>query len=116
MVKMQESQVLTDYLQYLEARGIYHWRNNTGAVRIAPGRYLRFGKAGSADIIGACRKVGFWQWKQELKVAAYHLNKKTFLDKIRGLGGIALFVQEWCELDEALREAGYAMNDGPLFR
>ena len=47
-----ESHVLTGCLKYLETRGIYHWRNSTGAVRIAPGRFMRFGKVGSSDILG----------------------------------------------------------------
>jgi hypothetical protein len=47
-----ESQVLEGCLHYLQVRNIYHWRNSTGAVRIAPGRFMRFGKVGSSDILG----------------------------------------------------------------
>jgi len=32
----------------------------------------------------------------------------------KGLGGLALVVRGWRELDEALKEAGYVSN-GPLF-
>jgi hypothetical protein len=47
-----EGAVLAGCLRYLEIRGIYHWRNSTGAVRIGPGRFMRFGKVGSSDILG----------------------------------------------------------------
>jgi hypothetical protein len=49
---MPESLVLGGCLRYLEIRGIYHRRNSTGAVQIAPGRFMRFGKVGSSDILG----------------------------------------------------------------
>jgi hypothetical protein len=47
-----ESVVLSGCLRFLEKAWIYHWRNSTGAVRIGPGRFIRFGKVGSLDIEG----------------------------------------------------------------
>ena len=47
-----ESHVLSGCLRYLKARGIFCWRNNSGAVQIAPGRFMRFGKRGYSDILG----------------------------------------------------------------
>jgi hypothetical protein len=47
-----EGRILAGCLRYLEVRGVYHWRNSTGAVQIRPGRWYRFGKVGSSDILG----------------------------------------------------------------
>jgi hypothetical protein len=47
-----ESAVLAGCLRYLEKAGIYHWRNSVGSVQIRPGRWYRFGKVGSSDILG----------------------------------------------------------------
>ena len=41
-----------DILNYLKKRGIYHWRNNTGAVKRF-GVWIRYGKEGSPDILGS---------------------------------------------------------------
>jgi len=54
-----EAQIQHSILQYLgTVRGGYFWRNNSGAVKTQyKGRsgFLRFGKVGSADIIGVLR-------------------------------------------------------------
>jgi len=111
-----EGRVLDGCLRYLEAMGIYHWRNNTGAVQFAPGRFMRFGKVGSSDVLGVlpggrllcveCKAPNRGRLSPE---------QKQFLADVRELGALALVVRGWWELDEALREAGYAMKDMPLF-
>ncbi len=50
--KMPESVVLNSCLKYLEWRGAFVWRNNSGMLRDATGRPVQFGKVGSADILG----------------------------------------------------------------
>jgi hypothetical protein len=40
--------------------------------------------------------------------------QKQFLAEIQSLGGLAVMVRSWRELDAVLRNEGYA-NDGPLF-
>jgi hypothetical protein len=64
-------------------------------VRIGPGRFIRFEKVGSSDIEGI-------------------LPGGRFLAEVQALGGLAVTVRGWRELDEVLREAGYVTN-GPLF-
>jgi hypothetical protein len=41
--------------------------------------------------------------------------QRDFMASIKALGGLAVTVRGWRELDEALREAGYTMKDMPLF-
>ena len=110
-----ESFVLDGCLRYLEARGIYHWRNNVGAVRVGPGRFLHFGKKGSSDILGIlpggrllcveCKAPDGGRLSSE---------QKQFMADVRGLGALALVVKDWRELDSKLRELGF-VDDGPLF-
>jgi hypothetical protein len=46
-----EGAVVKACLEYLELRGAYVWRNNTGALRDKKDRPVFFGKAGSSDIV-----------------------------------------------------------------
>ena len=110
-----ESRVLAGCLHYLQAKGIFHWRNSTGCVRVGPGRFIRFGKVGSSDIIGVL--PGGRLLCVECKAPAggrLSPEQKQFLDDVRELGALAVVVRGWKELDQALREAGY-VTDGPLF-
>jgi len=94
-----ESTVLSGCLRYLEARQIYHWRNIAGAVQIAPGRFMRFGKKGSSDILGIL--PGGWLLCIECKAKSGRLSpeQKQFLDDARELGAMALLIRSWLELD-----------------
>lgn len=46
---MLEKQILKSILDYLEIKKIFHWRQNTGALKVQ-GRFIRFGEVGSPDI------------------------------------------------------------------
>ena len=110
-----ESHVLAACLRYLQARGIYHWRNNTGAVQITPGRFMRFGKVGSSDILGILPGGRLLCVECKAPEGRLSAEQKQFLADAGGLGALAMCVRGWRELDEALRKAGYATEDMPLF-
>lgn len=38
-------------LHYLALKGVFHWRNNTGATKTDHGGFVRYGTPGSPDII-----------------------------------------------------------------
>ena len=109
-----ESIVLDGCLNYLKVRGIYHWRNNTGAVRIGPGRFMRFGKVGSSDILGLLPGGRLLCVECKAKGGRLSPEQERFLEDVKNLGGLAVVCRGWQELDEALRREGYA-GDGPLF-
>jgi hypothetical protein len=77
---------------------------------------MRFGKVGSSDILG-CLPGGRLLCVECKAPARGRLSpeQKQFLDDVRKLGALAIVARGWWELDEALREAGYAMKDMPLF-
>lgn len=52
MQKIPESAIVSACIKYLWALGCYVWRNNSGAYRPDDKRLVRYGKTGSADIIG----------------------------------------------------------------
>ncbi|HEY2471042.1 MAG TPA: VRR-NUC domain-containing protein [Terracidiphilus sp.] len=53
MKKLQEkeSEVQRAILDYLELKGIFHYRNNSGAFKREDGHLYRFGALGSPDIV-----------------------------------------------------------------
>jgi len=82
--------------------------------RIRPGLFMRFGKVGSSDILGCLPGGRFLAVEVKAPDGRLSQGQQEFLEKIRGLGGMALVVRGWQELDAALREAGF-VGDGPLF-
>jgi hypothetical protein len=48
---LKESDVQRQILDYLALKGIFHYRNNSGAFKRDDGHFYRFGALGSPDII-----------------------------------------------------------------
>jgi hypothetical protein len=110
-----EGRLKAAILRYLDRRGFYAWNNPTGAVQIRPGKFIRFGKVGSSDIIGVLPDGRFLAVECKAPASGrLSPEQKWFLIDVRELGGLALCVRGLRELDEALRGAGYT-DDGPLF-
>ena len=56
--KEREKDIQASIMQFLQLKGIFHYRNNTGAIAISEGkRFLRFGALGSPDIIAVIRGI-----------------------------------------------------------
>ena len=113
-MKTPEGRIKAVVLRYLERRGFFAWNNPSGVVRITPDRWLHFGKKGSSDILGCLPGGRFLAVEVKAPAGRLTPEQSAFLEKIRSLGGLALVIRGWKELDQALREAGYA-DDGPLF-
>jgi hypothetical protein len=110
-----ENKVKAEVLKYLTLRQIYCWSNPSGAVRIRPGKFMTFGKRGSADIIGLLPPDGkFLAIETKAPDGRLSPEQKEFLEAVKQQGGMAVVVRGWKELDQALREAGL-IDDGPLF-
>ena len=109
-----EGRIKADCLRYLERRGFFVWNNPSGAVRIAPDRWVHFGKKGSADIIGVLPDGKFLAVEVKAPHGRLSPEQSAFLEKVRGMKGVAVVVRSFRELDAALRREGYA-DDGPLF-
>ena len=55
---MSETDLVQALLVALSASNAMVWRNNTGKLKDAWGRWVSFGLVGSADILGWCRRCG----------------------------------------------------------
>jgi hypothetical protein len=111
-----EGRVKAACLRYLEKRGIKAWNNPSGCIRVAPDRWVHFGKKGSADILGCLPDGRFLAVEVKAARGVLSPEQREFLADIKALGGLAIVVRGWKELDQALRSAGYSgITDGPLF-
>jgi len=109
---MKEAQVQKGIMQFLG----YHprvvpmfWRNNTGAITIPnknvayKSRFIRFGKVGSADILGI-----LWNGRMlaiEVKAGKNKTTKRqqAFIDNINTAGGLGFVARSIDDVDEVLR-------------
>lgn len=51
--KLSERHVQGQILNWLERKGIFHYRQNTGGAKLK-GFYVKFGKKGAPDIVAIC--------------------------------------------------------------
>jgi hypothetical protein len=78
-------------------------------------RWLHFGKKGNADILGCLPDGRFLAVEIKTPHGRLSPDQLAFLEKISGMGGVAVVARSFCELDATLRREGYA-DDGPLFQ
>lgn len=76
-------------LEYLQrVRGIFCWRNNSGAFKIGD-RFIRTGKVGSSDIIGILPDGRFLAIEVKAHYGKVSPEQQTFIDTINANGGLA---------------------------
>lgn len=92
--------LVNDCLVALSAMGCTVWRNNTGALRDAHGRLVRFGLCtGSSDIIGICPDGRFLAVECKAgqdRASDAQLNFINIVNARGGRAGIARSVEEAC--------------------
>lgn len=105
-----ESVLVAQVLQYLNYRGHYAYRQNTGGARSSytdkfgrtSFRFIRFGHPGISDIIGIASDGRF------LAVECKHGYKKPtedqlrFINEIRKRGGIAIIAYSLSDVEKVL--------------
>lgn len=107
-----EGVVLAQVLGLLKIHGIPAWRNNSGGLRDSTGRLVRFGKVGSADILGVLGGAKFGGRGRFLAVECKAIGKEgtltlpqwEFLASIHDAGGIALVISDVGRLARILDE------------
>lgn len=112
---MSESRLVTAVIWKLKSMGIFAWRNNTGAFRPGPGRFLRYGFPGSPDILGVCpwRGVGVWLGVECKRSARQTPAQREFQDQVERHGGLYLLVREVSEVQSKLYRALEGIRDEP---
>lgn len=101
---LKENVVLANCINYLHLKKIFCFRNNTGAVKIGR-RFIRFGYAGSSDIIGILPDGRFLavECKRE-KGGVVSPVQKMFLKQIADNNGVACVVHSVKELSEIIKK------------
>lgn len=87
----KEHEIQNDILYFLNAKGIYCWRQNSGCAKIG-NRYIKFTSInGIADIIGIAKDGRFLaiECKRE-KGGVLSDSQKAFLESIEKNGGITI--------------------------
>jgi len=106
-IKVSESDVMEDVAQVLRAYHIFHWRNNSGAVKMDRERWLRYGYPGSSDWLGICPDGRFLAIECKApKTGRLTERQQSFIDCINRQGGVAIVVNNLNSLIEQLKERG----------
>ena len=105
--KASETALVKACLILLAARGIFAWRNNSGALRVGP-RFVRFGLVGSSDILAVLPPQG-----RLLAIECKRdLHSKTtpaqfqFLACIMAMGGFGMIVYSTDDLERFFQSWG----------
>jgi hypothetical protein len=97
-----EGEIQSEIMRYLDELGVFHWRNNAGAVK-SHGRMIRFGVVGGSDILGVLsdgRALAI-----EVKTASGKVTpaQESFLSRVRECGGVAFVARS---VDDVIRNLG----------
>lgn len=88
--KISESSILNDCLIALSEAGCTVWRNNTGVLKDANGRPIKFGLCvGSSDIIGMSADGFFLAVECKTLTGKASADQERFMSRVRARGGRA---------------------------
>ena len=97
-----ESSVMRACLSELKRRGVFCWRQNTGAFRVE-NRFFRSSIAGVSDIIGVLPGGRFLAVECKREIGGKTSEKQLlFLSSVQNAGGLACIVHSARELAEIL--------------
>jgi hypothetical protein len=99
-----EGAVVKACLDYLEIQDIFAWRNNTGALRDRRNRLVRFGKTGSADILGILPSGKMLAVECKDRYNTLTDEQKKFLTEISHNGGCAIIAWSVDDLIKGLQQ------------
>lgn len=101
----REAEIQRQILELLKLRGIVHWRQNAGTVRLESAgkpRYLRAGPRGVPDIVGILPGGRFFAVEVKRpgeKPTQYQL---AALTRINAAGGVAFWTDDPAEVNRVL--------------
>ena len=102
----REQNLVKPALQLLALRGIFAWRNNTGAVRATnrsgKERFIRFSTPGASDLLGILPGGRFLAVEPRSPSGKVTQAQRSFLDRVTAAGGVALVISDLAELEREL--------------
>ena len=86
VIKSTGTELVKACEQYLTMKGVFHYRNNSGALKTVNGGFMRFGAVGSPDII--CVVKGIYVGL-ECKMGSGRLSEAqvAFKERLQAVGG-----------------------------
>lgn len=101
----REAEVLKECLALLRKKGIFCWRQNTGAFETKNGGFFRSSMPGVSDILGILPDGRFLAVECKREIGGVVSDKQSqFLSSIRASGGVAVVVRGKEELCAYLEE------------
>lgn len=98
--KLSESHVQRQILDWLERKGIFHYRQNTGVARLK-GFHVRFGTRGAPDIVAIYR--GMYVGIEVKKLGKLQTEEqKTYMQNVRHAGGMYILAYEISDVTRVL--------------
>lgn len=104
--KISETKTNQQYVDYLTKIGCFVWRNNTGMLK-SGGRFVRFGKNGSGDIIGITPSGRFLSVENKSNGEPISKAQIDFAFNVKLNGGLALFVKSLDDLMQQIDDTKY---------
>lgn len=106
----RENRVTLACMKMLTLYNVFHWRNNSGAVRVGK-RFIRFGAPGSPDILGLLAPRGlFFGVECKTDTGKQTPAQLAFSKEIAMAGGVYLLVRTSKELEDWLIEYQHAIT------
>jgi hypothetical protein len=107
-MKILERDVKYACMDFLEKSGAFCWNNPTGCTRVGADRWVHFGKVGSSDIIGILPDGRFIAVETKAsKGGRLSDTQKSFLEKVRQHGGVAIVARSTADIEAELVRQGY---------
>src|SRR5690606_15466979 len=89
-VRRSEANILNEIMIALSQAGCLIWRNNTGVLKDANGRPVKFGLCkGSADLIGVAKDGRFLAVECKISTGRVRPEQLTFIAAVKRAGGRA---------------------------
>jgi len=103
-----ETSLVHTAIALLKLKGVFCWRNNTGATVLGEGdgrRFVRFGVPGASDILGVLPGGRFFAAEAKVGRNKPTRSQQDFLNSVSRAGGLAIVFYSIDELIEKIREA-----------
>lgn len=88
----KEADIQHAILDYLALKRIFHWRNNSGALKTEKGRFVRFGAVGSPDIF-ALRNGTLYAIEVKTQKGRVSEAQAKFLVEFNRAGGVPVIAR-----------------------
>lgn len=106
MTATEHKELIRRACEWLAREGYFAWPNNTGAGEMN-GRFVRFGKKGSGDILCVLKGGRHAEFEGKTGEATQSKPQKVHQWRVEAMGGLYIEFHSVEELAARIRDAGY---------